>query len=446
MEPRAAGRDTIFAPASGSGRAGIAVIRLSGPGTDLILQNLLGGSLPEPRRASLRGLLDPATGDVVDRGLVLWMPGPASFTGEDQAELHVHGSPAVRSALLRVLAAMPDARAAEPGEFTRRAFLNGKLDLTAVEGLADRIEAETEAQRRQALRQLDGHLAGEVASWRDRLVGALAACEAALDFADEDDVPEGVASGATATANSVRREIAAALASAERGERVRDGFQVVIAGPPNAGKSTLLNALARRDVAIVSPVPGTTRDVIEVRCDLGGLPVTFADTAGLRASDDAVEREGMARTRARMDESDLVLWLVPADQASAGAPLPVRPRMGAPLTIATKADLAPAPPGADIIVSAKTGEGIHGLLARVEEIAAGSMAGADAVLTRERHRAVLTRVVECLDRVAIAPQTGAIELLAEDLRLALRHLGRMTGAVDVEEVLGRIFSSFCIGK
>ena len=438
--------DTIFASASGQGRAAVATIRISGPDASGLLRRLLSGKLPAPRRASLRRLSDPMTGEVLDQGLVIWMPGPASFTGEDQAELQIHGSPAVRRAVLRVLAQAPGCRAAEPGEFTRRAFLNGRLDLTAVEGLADLIDAETEAQRRQALRQLEGRLAGEIASWRERLLAALAACEAALDFSDEDDVPEDVAAGACAAGEAVRREIAAALDQAARGERVREGFQVVIAGPPNAGKSTLLNALARRDVAIVSPVPGTTRDAIEIRCDLGGLPVTFVDTAGLRESGDEVEQEGIARARARIRAADLVLWLMPADRApgeEAGLP----PLSEPSLRVATKADLGSAPAGAQLAVSARTGAGLPALLARIEQIAGGVMEGAgDAVLTRERHRAVLSRVLDCLDHAAIAGQGGAIELLAEDLRLALRHLGRMTGAVDVEEVLDRIFSSFCIGK
>ncbi|TDR87116.1 tRNA uridine-5-carboxymethylaminomethyl(34) synthesis GTPase MnmE [Enterovirga rhinocerotis] len=453
--------DTIFAIASGIGRSAVAIVRISGPQTDAVLERLLGGRLPEPRRAVLRRLRDPATGEILDQALVLRLPGPASFTGEDQAELQIHGSTAVRTALLRVLAAMAGCRAAEPGEFTRRAFLNGRLDLTEVEGLADLIDAETEAQRRQALRQMEGAIGRDVARWRDRLVDALAACEAALDFADEDDVPDDVASGVAAATAGIHAEIAAALAGAARGERVRDGFQVVIAGPPNAGKSTLLNALARRDVAIVSPIPGTTRDLIEIRCDLGGLPVVFVDTAGLRESEDLVEREGIARARDRVQRADLVLWLVAADAEASSAhpgasrdaaavetwiPAAAGIRGVEVLTVATKSDLGQAGDGS-LAVSAKTGEGVPALIARVEAVAAAAMThGSDAVLTRERHRAVLSSVADCLDRAALARQHGGIELLAEDLRLALRHLGRMTGEVDVEEVLDRIFASFCIGK
>lgn len=438
--------DTIFALASGVGRSAVSIVRISGSDTRSALQLLLPAGLPEPRRASLRRLFGPKTNDILDQALILWLPGPGTFTGEDQAELQIHGSPAVRAAVLRVLSSLPGLRAAEPGEFTRRALLNGRLDLTAVEGLADLIEAETEAQRRQALRQLEGSLAKRVQAWRARLLDALASCEAALDFSDEDDVPDDVAASAADVAGEVGGEIAAALAGASRGERVRDGFQVVIAGAPNAGKSTLLNAIARRDVAIVSPIAGTTRDAIEVRCDLGGLPVVLVDTAGLRDSDDLIEREGVARARARMDQADLVLWLSAGDAPDPGgggvesfAPCRI-------LKVATKVDLDLPMVAADIAVSAKTGDGIDRLLNLIKDAAAQSMdGGADAVLTRERHRAVLNEVHVCLDRAADAGQ-GGVELLAEDLRLALRHLGRMTGAVDVEEVLDRIFSSFCIGK
>ena len=486
LAPSRASSDTIFAPASGIGRAAVAVIRISGLASEAVLRSLTGGPAPPPRRASLRKLVDPDTREQIDEAIVLWMPGPGTFTGEDQAELQIHGSLAVRSALLRVLSLLPNCRAAEPGEFTRRAFLNGRLDLTAVEGLADLIDAETETQRRQALRQLEGGLGRKVEAWRDQLIDALAACEAALDFADEDDVPADVAANAAAAVADVRRDIARALGDARRGERIRDGFQVVIAGPPNAGKSTLLNALARRDVAIVSPIPGTTRDVIEVRCDLGGLPVTFADTAGLRESQDVIERAGIERARQRMERADLVLWLEPPEE---NPPLPhaeglaklaslearktvVRPSgprsHAAPqdeeiedsssgpisevlhLRVATKSDVGPAQRHVDLSVSAKTGAGIDELLAKIGSVAGEAMdTGSDAVLTRERHRAILVQVGACLDRVALVGQGSGeprIELVAEDIRLALRYLGRMTGAVDVEDILDRIFASFCIGK
>ncbi len=436
--------DTIFALASGFGRAGIAVIRLSGPGSRGAVETLLGGGLPAPRRASLRRLRDPGTGEPLDQALVLWLPGPGSFTGEDQAELHIHGGVAVRDAVLRALAGLPGLRAAEPGEFTRRAFLSGRMDLSAVEGLADLIDAETEAQRRQAFRQLEGALAGRVADWRERLVDALALAEAGLDFTDEADVSEAASAEAAAIFHAVGNEVSAELARAGTGERLREGFVVVIAGPPNAGKSTLLNALARREVAIVSPHAGTTRDVIEVRCDLGGLPVTFVDTAGLREAADPVEQEGIARTRKRARDADLVLWLL----APGGAAEPDEELGAAPVVrVATKRDLAPAQPGADLAVSAPTGAGLDALIGLVRERAESSLTGAgDAVITRERHRRALEDVAAALARAGEAQRIGHEELAAEDLRLAVRALGRITGRVDVEEVLDRIFGQFCIGK
>ena len=293
-------RDTIFALASGAGRAAVAVVRLSGPHCGEVLRGLT-GSLPSPRRAVLTGIRHPASGAVLDRGLVLWFPGPASFTGEDSAELHLHGSRAVVAAVLAALGAVPGCRLAEPGEFTRRAFLNGKLDLAAVEGLADLIDAETEAQRRQALAQLGGVLGRWVEDLRAGLLDALALAESAIDFADEGDVASDALSGAADRAAAVAQAIQAELDKPQAGERIRDGVTITIAGPPNAGKSTLLNALARREAAIVSPHAGTTRDPIEIGLDLGGFAVTLIDTAGLRDTSDPVEQEGVLRARKRAD-------------------------------------------------------------------------------------------------------------------------------------------------
>lgn len=438
---------TIAAVASGFGRAAIAIIRLSGPSTARIVGSLLSGGLPPPRRASLRRLVDPQDGSALDQAIVLWMPGPTTFTGEDQAELHVHGGGAVRTAVLRALTES-GCRIAEAGEFTRRAFLNGRLDLTAVEGLADLIDAETEAQRRQAVRQLDGALSRHVAAWREQLLDALALAEAALDFSDEEDVSgdgEGVIGAAV---EALRVEVAAVLAGAAQGERLRDGLTIVIAGPPNAGKSTLLNALARRDVAIVSPTPGTTRDAIEVRCDLGGLPVTFVDTAGLRDSDDVLEREGIARTGRQVAMADMVLWLEPAYQPSPEVPAGIQGPSPV-FRLRTKIDLLAEGTGAggDLAVSAATGAGMGQLLARIQDEASGMLAsGGEALVTRERHRLILVDLLACLDRAASLRDGVTPELVAEDLRLAARALGRLTGQVDVEHVLDRIFSSFCIGK
>jgi tRNA modification GTPase len=452
--------DTIFAPASGAGRAAIAVVRLSGPATRGVLEAMAGG-LPSPRRMALRALRDPASGETLDRALVLWMPGPKSFTGEDQAELHIHGGLAVRAVVLRALSGIPGLRAAEPGEFTRRAFLNGRMDLSAVEGLADLIDAETEAQRRQALRQLEGRLGGLVEGWRERLIECLALLEAALDFSDEVDVAADAEGRAGAIAQALAGEIAGHLAEAGRGERLREGFTVVIAGPPNAGKSMLLNALARRDVAIVSEIPGTTRDAIEVRCDLNGLPVTFVDTAGLRETGDPVEMQGVSRARAHVERADLVLWLAASDSGAGngsaygpGDGLDTGPKTvpeTAPTTapavrVATKSDLAPAPSDVDLAVSAKTGEGLLSLLDRIAALLEASLGAGDAVITRERHRQAFEIARESLTRAGAALTQGHAELAAEDVRLALRALGRITGRVDVEEILDRLFAAFCIGK
>jgi tRNA modification GTPase len=431
--------DTIFALASGFGRSAVAVVRISGPHTRTILEMVAGG-LPAPRRLVLRHLKDPASAEPLDQALIAWMPAPRSFTGEDQAELHIHGGPAVRSAALRTLGGVAGCRVAEAGEFTRRAFLNGRMDLSSVEGLADLIDAETEAQRRQALRQLEGALGVVVEAWRGRLIEALALLEAALDFSDEGDVPAYLEEQAGALLRGLAAEVGRHLADGRRGERLREGFVVVLAGPPNAGKSTLLNALAKRDVAIVSPTPGTTRDAIEVRCDLGGLPVTFVDTAGLRDSEDPIEQAGMARTRARVGAADLTLWLVAPDTVGEGAPNGAGPV----LKVATKADLSAD--SADLAVSALTGAGLPALLERIEREAQASLGQGDALITRERHRAALTRARDALARSGTALRDGHTELAAEDARLALRAVGEITGRVDVEQVLDRLFATFCIGK
>ncbi|KQP28452.1 tRNA modification GTPase MnmE [Methylobacterium sp. Leaf102] len=434
---------TIFAPASGFGRAAVAVIRISGPASASVLIRL-SGSLPAPRRLVLRTLRAPQVQETLDQALVVWMPGPGTFTGEDMAELHLHGGPAVRAAVLGALAALPGCIPAEPGAFTRRAFLNGRLGLTEAEGIADLIDAETEAQRRQALRQLDGALGRRVAAWRDRLIDLLAGVEAALDFSDEGDVDDDALDAALfAKARVIRDAIAAALDDGGRGERLRDGFTVVLAGPPNAGKSTLLNALSRRDAAIVSPVPGTTRDVIEVRCDLGGLPVLLIDTAGLREAGDALEAEGIRRTRARIAQADLVLLLAEAGSTSDVTDLSVP--MPPVLRVQTKADLSEGSRSAEgHVISAMTGEGLDTLLDAIEHHASVSIGGEAALITRQRHREGLTRCRDHLDRLV----QGAVlpELAAEDLRLAVRALGEVAGQVGVEEMLDRLFSGFCIGK
>src|SRR5262245_55702674 len=441
--------DTIVAPASGTSLAAIAVIRISGPNTRAVLDALCGGA-PPPRHASLRAI-GLANAPLIDRGLVLWFERPASFTGEDMAELHVHGGRAVIGAVIDAVLTLPGTRLAEPGEFARRAFENGKLDLTEVEGLADLINAETEAQRRLALAQAEGSLRALYEGWRADLVRAQALIEAGLDFADEGDVIADVAAKADPIVAELRAAIARHLAD-RTGERLRDGFRVVIAGAPNAGKSSLLNALAKRDAAIVSEEAGTTRDVIEVHLDLGGVPAMLIDTAGLREAEGKVEAEGIRRALTRAGDADLVLWIVDATAPQWDAPRGIAARTsggGSPtaVTVLNKIDLALGGAARDSLrVSAKTGEGIERLVDMLAEKAAlGTGQGAGApLLTRARHRVELEAALTALERYgdrALAP-----ELRAEELRVAAHHLGRLTGRIDVEEVLGAIFAEFCIGK
>ncbi|MCG7392720.1 tRNA uridine-5-carboxymethylaminomethyl(34) synthesis GTPase MnmE [Microvirga sp. ACRRW] len=432
--------DTIFATASGHGRAAVCIIRISGPQSRTILETL-GRSVPEPRQAAVRILREPETGEPLDQALVLWMPGPRSFTGEDQAELHIHGGLATRAAVLKALGTIPHCRPAEAGEFTRRAFLNGRMDLSQVEGLADVIDAETEAQRRQAMLQLEGRLGNAAERWREGTLQALALLEASLDFSDEGDVPEDLEADILQRLETLHIEIGQALSN-RSGERLREGFTVVLAGPPNAGKSTLLNALARRDVAIVSPIAGTTRDVIEVHCDLGGLPVVIVDTAGLRDSGDVIEQEGVSRARARAQDADLVLWLIPPEGAETEAPM-----ARSLLKVGTKADLNRNRHDCDLAISASTGEGLPELIAALEHEAEIAIGLGDAILTRERHRRALERAHHSLEAGRTLLVThGPLELAAEEVRLAARAVGEITGRVDVEDVLDRLFSSFCIGK
>ena len=435
-------KDTICAQASGAGRAAIAVIRISGPATGEILRALCG--LPAARHASLRTIRDPRTETLLDRGLVLWFPAPASFTGEDMAELHVHGGRAVVANVLDAALSIDDVRLAEPGEFAARAFENGKIDLTQVEGLADLINAETDAQARQALAQAGGSLRRLYESWRGQLLRAQALAEAGLDFADEADVAANVTTNVGAIVAELILQISNHLAD-RRGEHLRDGFRVVIVGAPNAGKSSLLNALARRDVAIVSEEAGTTRDIIEVHLDLDGLPVILTDTAGLREASGKVEVEGIRRALARVEAADLVVWLIDAKKPVSAPPEPLARGRVPFLAVRNKIDLAPVGAAEGISLSAKTGEGIDTLVAELKARAREALvAGAESpAVTRARHRAELEGALAALERSRTA---GPSELKAEELRIAARHLGRLTGNIDVEEVLGAIFSEFCIGK
>ena len=490
-------RDTIFALSSGRPPAAIAVVRISGPRAGAALKALC-GKIPAPRQAALARIRDPVSRDIIDEALALWFPAPHSETGEDTAELQLHGGRAVIAAVLAALSRIDGLRPAEAGEFTRRAFENGKLDLTAVEGLADLVMAETEGQRRQAFRQLKGWLGDRAEGWRQRLIEALALVEAGIDFSDEGDVPADLLAPALAIARELTSEIAAALADGGRGERLREGLVVAIAGPPNAGKSTLLNRIARREAAIVSPYAGTTRDVIEVHLDLAGWPVTLLDTAGIRETDDPVELEGVRRARERAEAADLVLWVVdarePAPSHYAAASGAAKTEDGiaagpAKWLVRNKIDLLESAERRneqriqnirktesittsnkilkDIVnqrltdkneplitknellfnISAVTGEGFDELLAQLGRQAEGFLAGGEsALVTRERHRRALEEVLAALWCAQAPDIAGHEDLLAEELRIAARALGRLTGRVDVEDILDVIFRDFCIGK
>ncbi len=446
--------ETIFAPSSGPGRAAVAVIRLSGPACASVCQRLTGRPPPPARRAALRPLRDPESSELLDRGLVIWFPGPASFTGEDVLELQVHGSRAVLTGLLDGLAGLPGLRPAEPGEFSKRAFLNGRLDLTAAEGLADLIAAETRAQARQALRQLDGALGRLYDGWRQRLLEALARLEAEIDFAPEEaDVPASLRAEVRPRIAQLAAEMAAHLTDRRRGERLRAGLTIAVLGPPNAGKSSLVNRLAQRDVAIVTAEPGTTRDVLEVHLDLEGYPVTVLDTAGLRATVDAIEAEGVRRARNRADQADLRLLLFDGARWPAldGSTLALADQDA--LCVVNKADLVALPAAlqvgerAALPLSCRTGEGFDRLLSALGDAAAERLTpAAGPAPTRSRHRAALRAALEALERFDQAPDGAELALLAEDLRLAARALGRLTGRVGVDDILDLIFAEFCIGK
>lgn len=464
-------RDTIFALSSGRPPAAIAVVRVSGPRAgDAVMS--LAGCLPQPRQATLmrlasgrsdgRTALQRTAFEPIDDALVLWFPAPRSETGEDMAEFQLHGGRAVVAAVLSALGGIPGLRLAEPGEFTRRSFEYGKLDLTRVEGLADLIGAETEAQRRQAFRQLKGLLGARAERWRERLIEGLALVEALIDFPDEGDVSERLLQPALATAKELETEIRGLLADSHRGERLREGLTVAVAGLVNVGKSSIVNRLANRSAAIVSPYAGTTRDIIEVHLDLQGFPVTIVDTAGVRDTADPVEQEGVRRARASAEASDLVLWV--ADATREDAPPPpelMKPNRPPVWVLFNKCDLlegkglgnriasqcAGGCSNVTYYVSAKTGASfdqlVGGLAAYAERVFSG---GESVLITRQRHRAALLECADALRRARCEGDEDREDVIAEELRLASRALGRLTGRVDVENVLDVIFRDFCIGK
>lgn len=459
MHPR---EQTIFALSSGRPPSAIAIVRLSGPLAGTVMASLAGKKLV-PRMAA-RVLLHDANLLPIDDAVVLWFPGPASATGEDVAEFHVHGGRAVLAALFSAFSTFENVRAAEPGEFTRRAFENGKLDLTEAEGLDDLIRADTDRQRRQALRHLKGMLGDRVRDWRAQIIEAAALIEAGIDFSDEGDVPSELIGPALARIRVLLSEIQEVLAAQGKSERLREGLVVTIAGPPNVGKSTLMNQLARREVAIVSPHAGTTRDVIEVQLDLDGYPVTVIDTAGIRDTEDPVEQEGVRRARARAAEADLVLWLVDAQQESlreGAAPVwVVRNKIdlyaGKSHKAGSAIDLAAAAQcgvssgrggdEADFGISARRGDGIAELIEALVGFAQEYFgSGEGGLIGRERQRKLLQETALSLDRSISVVGKGE-ELAAEELRMAVHSLGRLLGRIDVENILEVIFRDFCIGK
>ncbi len=438
--------DTIYALSSGAGVAGVAVVRVSGPRAGAALRLLTGRELPHPRRAVVRMLRDPEDGAQVDLAMVLWMPGPASFTGEDVVEFHVHGGRATVRRVLSCLGVLEGLRSAEPGEFTRRAFENGRMDLVEVEGLADLVHAETEAQRRQALMGASGAASRRIGEWRENLVQVFSSLEAAIDFVEEEDVAATALLGLRDRVQFLVTDMEEVLRQAQRAERLREGIRVVIAGPPNAGKSSLLNHLAGREAAIVSREAGTTRDVIEVRLDLEGMPVILSDTAGLRAeASGEVERMGQDRAMERMREADLVLWLEAPD---ARGDFPSVDSLA--LRIFNKVDLidsGTAQPYHDLCISVHDGTGMTELERRLTDMIRDRFAiTGEVMLTRERQilavRDARGRLLEVLRGLDDLP----LELCAEQVRMAIRDLERLVGRVDVEALLDRIFRDFCIGK
>jgi tRNA modification GTPase len=451
MHPR---DQTIFALSSGRPPSAIAIVRLSGPRAGAALLNLA-GKMPKPRSAMRLQLRDPG-GQPIDDAVVLWFPGPGSATGEDVAEFHVHGGRAILAALFAVLSTFENVRPAEPGEFTRRAFENGKLDLTAAEALDDLIHADTDRQRRQALRQLKGLLGEKAGDWRARIIEASALIEAGIDFSDEGDVPVELIAPALAKITSLLGEIQQTLAAQGRSERLREGLVVAISGPPNVGKSTLINLLARREVAIVSPHAGTTRDIIEVQLDLDGYPVTVIDTAGIRETDDPVEQEGVRRARMRAADADLVLWMTDARQAQHGIDARVSAKSTPVWLVRNKIDLGedfgaggsfpPAAGGIVFGISAGRGDGVGDLIAALVDFAKDYLgSGEGGLIGRDRQRKLLEQTESSLQR-SIAVLGQGEELAAEELRAASNSLGRLLGRVDVEDILDVIFRDFCIGK
>jgi tRNA modification GTPase len=440
--------DTIYALSSGAGRAAVAVVRISGPRAAELLEGL-SGPLPPPWRLSLRSIIDCKSGEILDSGMVVWLPGPRSFTGEDCAELHLHGSSAVLSGVMQLMSAWPQVRPAEPGEFTRRAFVNGKMDLVEVEGLGDLLEARTARQRRQAIRQLNRQASSVFESWREQLLGIRADVEAVVDFTEEPGVVEQAAPGIDIKIRALVSDLQSELERSVASEILRDGVRMVLAGLPNTGKSSLLNCLARREAAIVSDIPGTTRDTIEVTLDLQGIPVVVTDTAGLRSAKDKVEMEGIRRSRHHISNADILVWVWSLDVMDSDIP---DPSCYPDLTVRNKIDLGdqgsilPRNDLESIPISTHTGAGVSHFISSISRCLQDRFGThEDAAFVSARQKLVAERSIRLLnDALELGPER--LELKAENIRAASEEIARLTGRVDVEEWLGAIFSRFCIGK
>ena len=436
--------DTIYALATGSLPSAIALVRISGGAVSSILSQMITGEVI-PRRLVLKSIRDPETSEMIDQGMVAWFPGPHSYSGEDYLEFHIHGGPAVVRALIGALNKISSVRIAEPGEFSLRAFLNGKMDLSSLEGLSDLISAETEEQRKQALTIAGGSLAHHIDIWRKSLVEALSILEAELDFSDERDVESQDNTVIYNILNRMKSDFESALKDSRRGEIIRNGVSIALIGAPNVGKSTLLNRLAQRDVAIVTDLPGTTRDLIEVSLDINGYKANLIDTAGLRETTDQIEIEGIKRTKSLLKQIDIVLEL--SDLGQYG--LTDTSQDIEYIRVLTKLDHNhPPAQGYDIALSAHTGEGIESLLQLLSSKISGIVhKGEPALITRERHHRLIEDALACINNALnMLEMSVSSELVAEELRLAANSLSRIIGRIDVEDVLGEIFSRFCIGK
>ena len=442
---------TIYALSTGPGISGIAVIRVSGKNTAKVIKTLTGSKLPSPRVATLKKFNKNGGKELIDEGVIIWFPAPNSYTGEDLAEFHIHGSRAVIKQMHLAISKVKNCRLAEPGEFTKRAFQNGRINLLKAESIADLISAETEIQRKQALKIMSGKSADKFNSWRKRLLQILSHVEAKIDFPDE-DLPKKIITEVQKTSTSVLKEIKKTLNDQKVGERIREGFKIAIVGPPNSGKSSLLNYLSKRDAAIVSEIAGTTRDVIETHLNLDGYPVVISDTAGIRSSKNEIEKKGIKIALKRADDADLKLVIISAKNVDFTGVLKKLLTKNAILVV-NKSDLVKGKLNTKfkkhehVFISIKKNLNLNKLITKIKSKLKNKFTTTeDILITRERHRQNLINCVQCLEKFKRKKSTLDFDKAAEDLRLATRHLGMIVGKVDVEELLGSIFNDFCIGK